>query len=201
MVVGLVACGDGEAETAAAVAAVADARAIAEVIAVDPAADVLEDVSDAIDTDRPVLAADLLDEVGLPAMRRAVTNLEAVAVTSADGRTIRARAVRLYRARVSAYEDYQRLLMRGLVDDESLLDALDAVSENERELLALQRELRTLAPSAAAEPPPADEAEPLAGLPPVARGGAAPPDDETPGAAPDVAEEHPAELEDALPEM
>lgn len=179
----------------------ADARAIAEIVATDPAAAVLDDVDDAIDTDRPVLASDLLTELGLPTLRRQVTRLEDLRPTTAEGRTLRARAVRLYRARVTAYESYRAALVRGLVDDEALLDALDAVSANEREILTLQYDLSAIVPIARSVATTADEDEPgLAGLPPVAREAAAP-DDETLGGEPEGRVEDPAVLEDALPEM
>ena len=178
-----------------------DARALAEVVATDPATAVLDEVDEAIDTDRPVLGSDLLTELGLPSLRRQVTRLEDLDVATSEGRTLRARAVRLYRARVSAYEAYRQALVRGLVDDEALLDALDAVSDNERELLQLQRDLALLAPIARpGEAAEDDDEAALAGLPPVVR--EAPlPDEETPGGEPEGREEDPAALEDALPEM
>jgi hypothetical protein len=193
-------CSGGAEDAAAAASAEADARVIAEIVGTDPGPAVLDDVADAIDTDRPVMAADLLDEVGLPAMRRQVTRLEDAPMATSEGRTLRARTVRLYRARVTAYETYQRLLMRGVMaeEGEELLDALDAVSENERDLLALQRELAELAPIVHADEP--DEEAALGGLPPVHRE-TPPPDDETPGDEPEGPEEDPARLEDALPEM
>lgn len=204
----LAACGE-EAAEAPTHTLERDARAIAEIAGTDPAASVLDDVDRAIDTDRPVLGADLLGALGLPAMRRQVTRLEDLRVSSADGRTLRARAIRLYRARVTAYEAYQRALVRGLVDDDALLDALDDVSENERELLALQYELSALAPfergaeseaSGAAASGDDGEERALAGLPPVRRETSAP-DDETPGGEPEGRLDDPSVLEDALPEM
>ncbi len=194
-------CGDEGSATAAGFEA--DARAIAEIVATDPAAPVLDDVDDAIDTDRPVLASDLLTELGLPTLRRQVTRLEDLRPTTAEGRTLRARAVRLYRARVTAYESYRAALVRGLVDDDALLDALDAVSANEREILTLQYDLAAIVPIARPAAAPADdedEAPGLAGLPPVAREASAP-DDETLGGEPEGRVEDPAVLEDALPEM
>ena len=200
LAVALGACGEAD-DGSAARSLEADARTLATIVASDPAGSVLDDVDDAIDTDRPVLGADLLTELGLPALRRQVTRIEDLSVATSEGRTLRARAVRLYRARVTAYEAYRDLLMRGLVDDVELLDALDAVSENEREILALRRDLVALVPAAPSEEAArADEEPGLAGLPPVARE-PTPPDDETPGGEPEGREEDPAVLEDALPEM
>lgn len=203
LVLVLGACGEHD-DGSAARSVEADARVLVAIVSSDPSASVLDDVDDAIDTDRPVLGADLLTELGLPALRRQVTRIEDASVATTEGRTLRARALRLYRARVSGYEAYRDLLTRGLVDDMALLDALDAVSENEREILALARDLAALVPTAAsgtaAAPGEPEEVPALGGLPPIARD-PTPADDETAGDEPEGRAEDPALLEDALPEM
>lgn len=114
----------------------------------DVAADSLREVDEALDDDRPVMAAELIRNVVAPAMARQMARIEEVAAASAAGRQFRERAIRVQRERRHTLEEYGAVLARGVggIDDDQLVAALHAYGESERSYLALLEELTSLVP-------------------------------------------------------
>lgn len=185
------ACSSGAATPTApeapAEATVADVRALFVVLDDDPALPLLEDVDAAIAENRPVLAADLIGRAAVPAVREHVDAIAQVATTSAEGRTFRERAVRAYRARITALEGLARLLARAEGESVELLEAMHAESRAEVAILRLHEELGGVLPAGSrvaadetrrlAEDVQRDPRTPLAEEEPAAR-----PDDPNPAA-------------------
>lgn len=186
----LLGCGDDEAETAPPDVG-ADARAIAEVMDADECGPAIDDAMHAMDTERPVMAAGILAESALPAARQQLGRLEAVEAATPDGRTLRSRALRIHRARITALEHLRDALARGPVEDEALLDAIHESATAERELTTLRMELAPHAPLP--ERPEVPGATSIRSTDPVDEGDTT---DE-----PAEGEERAGELDDALPEM
>ena len=185
----LVACGPAE-NTERRHGVAEDARALAAILDSDPTGQAIDDADDAVDTNRPVMAAGILTEAALPATLRQIERIEALEPTTSEGRSLRSRALRVHRARMTGLEHYRDALARGVDEDEVLLDGLHETSVAERDLLALRNDLVAHAPlSAPAEP---------SDLPPVSTPRA---DDGDSTAEPEEAVDEPGELDDALPEM
>lgn len=143
------ACG-GDDETAQAVPenVQADVGALARQILEDPAQLSLQEVDGAIRDERPVLAADLIAQGARPATERQIALLRALSMSSAEGRRLRARAVRLYRDRLAALDALAAALSRGIgQEDEQLLAAMHADAEAQVAIVALQAELDRIVPS------------------------------------------------------
>ncbi|MGE0791554.1 MAG: hypothetical protein AB7S26_38115 [Sandaracinaceae bacterium] len=127
----------------------------------DPAPAVLEEV-DRIADDRPVHAAEILEERGIPAAEEQLDTLEHAELTTSRGRTYGRRATRAYRDRVRALERYQAALALGAsADPTPLLDAIRARREAEVALADLVHEMAEIAPRQPRPPqPPVDELAP-----------------------------------------
>lgn len=124
-----------------------DVRAIAAVLARDPARLPLSEVDEAIRDDRPVLAADLIARTAIPATERLIEQLAALEPTSSEGRRLRNRAVRAHRDRIEALRSLEGALARGVgQEDERLLDAMRADARAQMAIVALEDELNRLVP-------------------------------------------------------
>ncbi len=144
----------------------------------DPAQMVLEEIDQAIASDRPVMAADLIDHAAIPAVRRHIDSVQAVAMATSSGRNLRSRAVRLLRHRLAALEHWRDALARGVGhEDEALVAAIHENAVAEHELFELHRELAIIRPL---ETGPAPEAHPspMEGSPAIAL--PTPPSDDDP---------------------
>ena len=136
----------------------ADARALATAMLEDPARLPLEEVDEAFRDDRPVLAADLIAQGARPATERQIETIRALVITSAEGRRLRSRCVRLYRARLEALEGMREVLSRGIgQEDEALVRAMHADAEAQVALVAFQDELARLAPIEGEQRPPLEQ--------------------------------------------
>jgi len=169
----VVAC-SGSGQDSSAPTIEADAIALQTILGADPARSILHDVDEAVRAERPVMAAELIEQAALPAVERHVQELLRAQVTTQDGRRLRDRAVRLHRARRTALERYGRALARGIgTEDEELLSALDAYGDAEREILQLHDDLDAIRPVApdAIERAREEREAALGGLPPIQRGG------------------------------
>ena len=176
----------------------ADARALALAMLEDPARLPLEEVDEAFRDDRPVLAADLIAQGARPATERQIETLRALTITSAEGRRLRSRCVRLYRARVEALEGMREVLSRGTgQEDEALVRAMHADAEAQVALVAFQEELARLAPIEGDERPPLEQRGAPPRLPSREEGTADDPrpaerpEDPNPGAAEPIAPPEP----------
>ena len=125
----------------------ADAQALQQILGEDPARLVLEEVDVAIREERPVLASQIIDSAAIPATRRQIERLEQAPAASQQGRTLRARAVRLHRARLRALEQWRDALAT-TVEDDALVEALHASADAEREIVELYDELERIRPLA-----------------------------------------------------
>ncbi len=134
----------------------------------DPAQLVLDEVDDAVARQRPVLAADLLDDAAIPAVRRHIETLQALPLATSRGQTLKTRAIRLLRARLTALGHWRDALARGIGhDDEALLDALHEAGEAEHDLAEFMAELAVIRPLDTSGAP-GDRGGALEGLPPLA---------------------------------
>jgi len=182
-----------------------DVVVLQTILGTDPARTILHDVDEAVRAERPVMAAELIQQAALPAVQRHVEEFQHARLGTPDGRRLRDRAVRLHRARRDALERYARALARGIgSEDEELLAGLDAYGDAERDILRLHDDLDAIRPvaPAAIERARQEREAALGGLPPIQRdeGSAAPSDDdalERPPTGPDPRAGEPAP---ALPE-
>ncbi len=182
----LVACGGSEGEAPAPRSVRTDVMRLQAALTDDPAQLVLDEVDDAVARQRPVMAADLLEDGAIPAVRRHIDTLQHLEMATGEGQTYRTRAIRLLRARLTALTHWQTALARGIGhEDESLLDALHEAAEAERALADFHAELATVRPLEGAEGG-GDRGEALEGLPALAPPTSGEGDDTvTPPAAPD----------------
>ncbi|GAB4209878.1 MAG: hypothetical protein OHK0013_29820 [Sandaracinaceae bacterium] len=180
----LVACSSG-AEAPAPADLQADVRALQNVLGQDPATLPLREVDEAIRDDRPVLAADLIRRGAVPATERQIRAIEALRMTSAEGRRLRSRCVRLHRDRLRALASLEAALSRGIGhEDEQLLDAMHADAEVQVALVRLHDELGRIVPWDDGSPPLEERGVPrLPSREPVEEEPSASPDDPNPGAA------------------
>ena len=133
----------------------------------DPAQMVLDEVDDAVARQRPVIAADLLEDAALPAVRRHIEALQQVEMTTPQGQTLRTRAIRLMRVRAGALEHWRDALARGIGhEDEQLLDALHDTAEAEHAIAEFHAELAAIRPLETGSEP-LDRSGALEGLPPL----------------------------------
>lgn len=124
-----------------------DAAQLQELLGSDPARALLQEIERAVDSERPVMAAEMIEQAGVPAIRRQIERLEDAPVMTREGRRLRTRAVRLHRARADVLARYGAALARGIgTEDEELLDAMRAYAMAELELASLYRELEQLHP-------------------------------------------------------
>ncbi len=143
----LVACSGPSERAAPAEDVSADLRVILTTMIEDPARSPLEEVDEAFRDERPVLAADLIEQGAKPATERQLRALRALSLTSAEGRRLRARAVRLYQARFDALELLRGALSRGIgQEDEHLVAAMHADARAQIALVELEDELRRRVP-------------------------------------------------------
>lgn len=132
----------------------ADVRALANQLLEDPARLPLEEVDEAIRDERPVLAADLIAEGARPATERQIELLRALRMTSAEGRRLRSRAVRLHRQRLEALDALGAALSRGIgQEDEQLVEAMHTDAEVQVGIVSLQAELARVVPELEDRPP------------------------------------------------
>ena len=124
----------------------------------DPAQLVLEEIDQAIATDRPVMAADLIETSAIPAVRRHIDTVRVLHMDTTAGRNLRMRAVRLLRHRLTALEHWRDALGRGIGhEDEALVDAIHDNAVAEHELFELHQELAIIRPLRTAPTPAASE--------------------------------------------
>jgi len=141
----LLAC-SGEPEGPSA-AARADVKRLRRLFVSDPAAGPLEEV-ERVATDRPVLGARLLRRGGIPAAERQLTRVEEASFTTEEGRRLARQAEDAYRQRLDALRLYADVLEGAASDTEGLLDALRGQREAEMALLALDRDMEAVVPTA-----------------------------------------------------
>lgn len=135
----------------------------------DPAQLVLDEVDDAVARQRPVIAADLLDDAAIPAVRRHISTIQHLELQTSEGQTYRTRAGRLMRARLTALEHWRDALARGIGhEDTELLDALHETAEAERAIAAFHAELASVRPLETGGVTETDREQALEGLPPLA---------------------------------
>lgn len=141
----------------------ADIRALRVLLIEDPARRPLEEV-EAVAEDRPVEAGRRLRSGGIPAARQQVTRVEALTVTSPEGRGWRRRLERAYRDRVEALEHYADVLEDAATDTDGLLAAIREQAEVELEVMAVDVDMEQVVPTAPQRarglPEGADEPEP-----------------------------------------
>jgi len=127
---GAFACGDDEGEEEGpAPDVIADVRSLQDVVTADPALGPIEDAEAMVDDERQALAAELLEQGGIPAARRQVEAVEALEMTTPEGRRLRRRLKRAYAGRVEALEHYREVLARGFMEDLEYVEAMGAVRE------------------------------------------------------------------------
>jgi hypothetical protein len=176
-----------------------DVERLQNALTEDPAQLVLEEIDQAIATDRPVMAADLIDTSAIPAVRRHVDSVQALDMSTSSGRTYRSRAVRLLRHRLTALEHWRDALARGVGhEDETLLSAIHENAEAEHELFELHRELAIVRPLRSGPAPRTTEEESEA-LPDIAP--PAPPSDDDPEPPPPEPDPHAADPIDGTEEL
>ncbi len=135
----------------------------------DPAQLVLDEVDEAVARQRPVIAADLLDDAAIPAVRRHIQALQALELGTPRGQTLRTRAIRLMRTRVTALEHWRDALARGIGhEDEELVGALHETAEAEHAIAMFHQELAAIRPLETGGAPETDHSGVLEGLPPMA---------------------------------
>lgn len=124
-----------------------DAARLQELLGSDPARALLSEIERAVDSERPVMAAEMIEQAGVPAIRRQIARLEDAPMATREGRRLRTRAVRIHRARADVLARYGAALARGIdTEDEELLDAMRAYAMAELEIASLYRELEQLHP-------------------------------------------------------
>lgn len=178
-----------------------DAIVLQEILGSDPARTVLREIEQAVDTERPVMAAEMIEHSGLPAVRRQIERLQQAAVATRDGRALRTRAVRIHRARAAALEGYRDALARGIgTEDESLLAAMRAYAEAELQIVQLYEDLEVIRPLDPAASGQAEREARLGGLPPIRRAGEG---DDAPAPSPprDATDLSAGEPQEPLPEQ
>jgi hypothetical protein len=147
----------------------------------DPAQLVLDEVDDAVARQRPVIAADLIEDAAIPAVRRHIRALQDLELHTRQGQTFRTRATRLMRARVTALEHWRDALARGIGhDDEVLLDALHENAEAERAIAEFHTELAAVRPPETGTAVTTDRGAILEGLPSLEPPASAGDDTDTP---------------------
>jgi hypothetical protein len=150
-----------------------DVSVLQQILGDDRARAVLREVDEAVRDERPVMAASLID-VAIPQVERQAERFERAPVQTPEGRRLRMRAVRVHRALVRALALYRDALARGIgVEDETLLDALEAMREAELDRLRLYDELVRIRPLSSDAVERANQAREitLGGLPPLGREG------------------------------
>ena len=161
----LTAC-ECEHETQAPLSERQDVATLQAALTEDPAQLVLDEVDDAVARQRPVIAADLIEDAAIPAVRRHIRMLQDLDLHTREGQTLRTRATRLMRERVTALEHWRDALARGIGhEDERLLDALHENAEAERAIAAFHTELASIRPLETGVGAPIDHASVLEGLP------------------------------------
>lgn len=153
----------------------------------DPAQMVLDEVDDAVARQRPVIAADLLDDAAIPAVRRHIQTILHLDLQTREGNTFKTQALRLLRARLTSLEHWRDALARGIGhEDDQLIDALHETGTAERDIAAFHSELAEIRPLETGGVTE-DRSEALEGLPPLQEPPAsgAGDDTETPPSEPD----------------
>lgn len=138
----------------------ADARLLSEAMVEDPAAGALEEVDEAMLDDLPARAAELLESGAIPASRQQAERVEALEMSTAEGRRLRRRLLDAYRARTAALEQYREALARGHVEDLRLTDSMRAQREAHERLLDIDEALAGILGREEPERERRDEREP-----------------------------------------
>lgn len=139
-------CGDDEPE-APAPDVVDDAAAIQRVMADDLSMLSLEEVEQAVDEDLPARAAELLEQGGIPNVRRQREAVAELEPGTDEGTALQTEALELLDARIEALESYREVLSRGLVqDDLAMLDAIQAQRRAEEAITGFFGRLETIHP-------------------------------------------------------
>ncbi len=145
--VALVACSDDSAQTPEPTADLqTEVRTLHREVTNDLVLISLEEVEEAMAEDLPVRAAELLQSGTIPAARRQARRVEELELGHPRAQALRERAVERLGARTEALQAYQQALERGLVEDVTLLDALQKQREAEEAIDALLGELEAISP-------------------------------------------------------
>lgn len=148
----VLACGGEDTSTGepeaveAAPSLVAGVESLQRMMTADPALGALADVDRAIDEDKPVLAARLLDTGAVPATRTQIERLRELELPSRQASELRDEAITLYEARLASLELYARALERGMVEDFGLLAAISSQREAEQAMGAFLVRLEAIRP-------------------------------------------------------
>lgn len=140
-------CGESSEDAPAPANVRADVGAIQLALSDDLSLLAIEEAERLVDDDRPVLAATRFRDGALPAARRHVERVRALALTTEEGRQLRAEAVTALEARVSALQRYAAALDRGIVEDYELAEALRVQREAEAAVEAVFDRLEALRPT------------------------------------------------------
>lgn len=140
--------------------ALGDVVALQALVADDTCPGAMEDVDRAVDEDKPVLAARLLRSGAIPAAARQVRRFRDATVSTPEGRRLRDDGVTAYDRRRVALVAYADALERGLMEDLTLVMALEGQRRAEGELAAYLRRLEAVrAPQGLEEAAPDGPAE------------------------------------------
>lgn len=111
----------------------------------DPAASSIDE-AERIANERPVHAAELLEETAIPAARRQAARAREVEVASEEGRAYARRLAEAYAKRVRGLEQWQGYLEDAATDDAALLTSITTLREASVELVQLDRDMDSVAP-------------------------------------------------------
>lgn len=132
-------------------ALVAAVESLQRLLTADPALGALAEVDRAINEDKPVLAAQLLDAGVVPATRSQIERIRELELPPGRARGLQDEAVTLYEARLASLELYARALERGMVEDLDLLTAISAQREAEQAIGEYLLRLEAIRPVGASE--------------------------------------------------
>ncbi|MBK8173657.1 MAG: hypothetical protein IPK60_25420 [Sandaracinaceae bacterium] len=102
----------------------ADARTLRAALAHDRSQGPLHDADNAVQDRRPVLAAELIRNGGLPAIARARAAVADASTRTPEGNAARSRLLAAYDEHTRTLDAYAHVLERGEVEDIALLEAV-----------------------------------------------------------------------------
>ncbi len=142
----LVACGDDDEQEGPPPDLVADVEKLQDAITTDPAIAPIEDAEAMVDDERHALAAELLEQGGIPAAERQVEAVRDLTLGTRRGRLFKRRLARAYEDRVAALERYRVVLTRGFMEDLELVEAMGGVRESLEAITEIDDELAEIRP-------------------------------------------------------
>jgi hypothetical protein len=125
---------------------VADVHRLQDAITTDPALGPIEDAEAMVDDERHALAAELLEQGGIPASERQVETVRGLELATRRGRLLRRRLARAYEQRTEALERYREVLSRGFMEDLELVEAMGGVRESLEAITEVDDELTEIRP-------------------------------------------------------